>query len=83
MASIGPVTSEEKMVENVDGQPTADAYLYYKLNNEPLAQVRCNVGRNDFFSDELKQITLIIQEPDKTLCYVKYCMLVVHGSQLC
>ena len=35
---IGPVVSEEKMFENVDGQ-TTDDYLYYKLANEPSAQV--------------------------------------------
>ena len=41
MASIGPVVSEEKMFENVDGRTTdddgrtTDAWLYYKLTYEP------------------------------------------------
>ena len=41
LASIGPVVSEEKMFENVDIQHThthirtTEAYLYYKLTNEP------------------------------------------------
>ena len=45
LASISPVVSEEKMFENVDIQHThtytnthirtTEAYLYYKLTNEP------------------------------------------------
>ena len=39
LASIGPVVSEEKMFENVDIHTihiwTTEAYLYYKLTNEP------------------------------------------------
>ena len=43
LALIGPVVSEEKMFENVDIQHThihthirtTEAYLYYKLTNEP------------------------------------------------
>ena len=42
LASIGPVVSEEKMFkecgQQTDGQ-TTEAYLSYKLTNEPLAQV--------------------------------------------
>ena len=32
------MASEEKLFENVDGR-TTDAWLYYKLTYEPLAQV--------------------------------------------
>ena len=41
LASMGLVASEKKMFENVDddGQRTAEACLYYKLTNEPSAQV--------------------------------------------
>ena len=39
LASIGPVASEEKMVKNVVDWRTADAYLCYKLTNEPSTQV--------------------------------------------
>ena len=43
LASIGPVVSEEKMFKEygrqTDGQRTTEAYLSYKLTNEPLAQV--------------------------------------------
>ena len=41
LAFIGPVVSEEKMFENVDNththtyERTKEAYLYYKLTNEP------------------------------------------------
>ena len=38
LASIGPVISEEKMLKEC-GQQTTEAYLSYKLTNEPLAQV--------------------------------------------
>ena len=43
LASIGPVVSEEKMFkecgrQTMDGQ-TTEAYLSYKLCNEPSAQV--------------------------------------------
>ena len=46
LALTCPVASEEKIFGNVDGRRTtddgrrtADAYLYYKLTNEPSAQV--------------------------------------------
>ena len=41
LASIRPAVSEEKMFENVDNtyihtyERTTEAYLYYKLTNEP------------------------------------------------
>ena len=38
MSSIGPVVSEEMMFENVDGR-TTESLVYYKLTNEPTAQV--------------------------------------------
>ena len=42
LALIGPVVSEEKMIKEcgqlTDGQ-TTEAYLSYKLTNEPSAQV--------------------------------------------
>ena len=44
MSSIGPVVSEEKMFENIDGRRTdgrrmPESLVYYKLTNEPSAQV--------------------------------------------
>ena len=39
LASTGPVVSEEKIFENVDGQWTTEACLYFKLTNEPSARV--------------------------------------------
>ena len=45
LTSIGPVVSEEKMFENenIDNthtyEQTTEAYLSYKLTNEPSAQV--------------------------------------------
>ena len=36
--SISPVASEEKTFENVHNGRMTDAYLYYKLTNEPSAQ---------------------------------------------
>ena len=43
MERIGFTASEEKSFENVDGRMndgrTTDAYLYFKLTYEPLAQV--------------------------------------------
>ena len=43
LASIGPVVSEEKMIKDCGWQTTdrrtAEAYLSYKLTNEPWAQV--------------------------------------------
>ena len=43
LASIGPVVSEDKMFKErgwwTDDRWTTEAYLSYKLTNEPLAQV--------------------------------------------
>ena len=50
MSSFGPVVSEEKMFENVegrqtdgrktdDGRQTPESLVYYKLTNESSAQV--------------------------------------------
>ena len=32
---IGPLVSESKMFENVNDGRTTDAWIYYKLTNEP------------------------------------------------
>ena len=42
LASIGPVVSEEKMFKRLwttDNKRTMEAYLSYKLTNQPSAQV--------------------------------------------
>ena len=39
LTSIGPTVSEEKMFEECGRRRTTEACLYYKLTNEPSAQV--------------------------------------------
>ena len=61
MASIGPVVSEE-MFENVDdGQWTPEAYLYYKLTNEPKGSGELNIQTAVKYSLILKRRYTFIQ----------------------
>ena len=56
LSSIGPVVPEEKMFKSVDDRQTdrrtTEAYLSYKLTNEPSAQVSLK-NYNTWFSEQM------------------------------